>query len=123
MTEQPDPEPSIESPSAHSPWDSVAPASPGAMERRSAEERKQLLAQQVQMASVRGRRVESSQDFQAVLIEGKPINHTLHAILTIFTCLVWGLVWIVIAATGGEKRELVVIDEWGNVQYQKLGKA
>jgi hypothetical protein len=58
-----------------------------------------------------------------VLIEGKPINHTLHAILTIFTCLVWGVVWIVLAITGGEKRELVVIDEWGNVQYQKLGKA
>ena len=92
-------------------------------DRKSPDQRKQLLAQQIQMASVRGRRVESQQDYQAVLIEGKPVNHTLHAILTVFTCLLWSIVWIVLVVTGGEKRELVVIDEWGNVQYQKLGAA
>lgn len=91
--------------------------------RRSPDERKALLAQQVQQAITRGLRVESQSDFQAVLIEGKPVNHTLHAILTIFTCLAWGLVWAVIAGTGGEKREMILIDEFGNVQHQKLGKA
>ncbi len=58
-----------------------------------------------------------------MLIEGKPINNTLHAILTVFTCLLWGIVWAVIAATGGEKRELLLVDEYGNVQIQHLGKA
>lgn len=90
---------------------------------RSDLERKAILAQQVQSAAARGRRVESQSDFQAILVEGKPINHTLHAILTIFTCLVWGIVWAVIAATGGESREMIVVDEFGNVQYQRLGKA
>ena len=89
---------------------------------RSPEERKAMLAQQVQQAVGRGLRVESQSDFQAVLVQGKPVNHTLHAILTVFTCLLWGIVWAVVAGTGGEKREMIVIDEFGNVQHQRLGK-
>ena len=58
-----------------------------------------------------------------MLVEGKPINHTLHAILTIFTCLIWGIVWAIIAATGGEKRHQLIVDEFGNVHWQNLGKA
>jgi hypothetical protein len=91
--------------------------------RRTADERKVILAQQLQTAAARGLRIESQSEFQAVLVEGKPINHVLHAILTIFTCLLWGIVWAIIAATGGEKREMVVVDEFGNVVWQKLGKA
>lgn len=90
--------------------------------RRSADERKALLAQQLQQASARGLRMESQTDFQAVLVEGKPVNHVLHAILTVFTCLAWGIVWAIIAGTGGEKRHMVVVDEFGNVQWQNLGK-
>lgn len=90
--------------------------------KRSLEERKAMLAQQVQQAVGRGLRVESQSDFQAVLVEGKPVNHTLHAILTIFTCLLWGIVWAVIAGTGGERREMIIVDEFGNVQHQRLGK-
>lgn len=86
-------------------------------------ERKAILAQQLQGAAARGSRIESQSEFQAVLVQGQPVNHTLHAILTIFTCLLWGIVWAVIAATGGEKREMIVVDEFGNVQHQKLGKA
>lgn len=58
--------------------------------RRTADERKVILSQQLQTAAARGLRIESQSDFQAVLVEGKPVNHTLHAILTIFTCLLWG---------------------------------
>jgi hypothetical protein len=90
--------------------------------KRSPDERKAMLAQQVQHSVARGLRVESQSDFQAVLIDGKPVNHTLHAILTIFTCLLWGIVWAVIAGTGGEKREMIVVDEFGNIQNRKLGK-
>jgi hypothetical protein len=91
--------------------------------RRTADERKAILAQQLQTAAARGRRIESQSEFQAVLVEGKAINNVLHAILTIFTCLLWGIIWIVLAITGGEKREMVVVDEFGNVLWQKLGKA
>ena len=91
--------------------------------RRTAVERKAILAQQLQGAAARGLRIESQSDFQAILVKGQPVNNTLHAILTIFTCLLWGIVWAVIAATGGEKREMLVVDEFGNVQHQRLGKS
>jgi hypothetical protein len=91
--------------------------------RRTADERKAILAQQLQTAAARGRRIESQSEFQAVLVEGKSVNNVLHALLTIFTCLLWGIVWIVLSITGGEKREMVVVDEFGNVLWQKLGKA
>jgi hypothetical protein len=91
--------------------------------RRTADERKVILAQQLQTAAARGLRIETQSDFQAVLVEGKPVNHVLHAILTIFTCLLWGIVWAIIAATGGEKRQMVVVDEFGNVLWQKLGSS
>jgi len=91
--------------------------------RRSSDERKASLAQQLQSAVARGLRIESQSDYQAVLVQGKPVNHTLHAIITIFSCGLWGIVWIVMAITGGEKREMIVVDEFGNVQLQKLGKA
>jgi hypothetical protein len=91
--------------------------------KRSSDERKALLAQQLQSASARGLRIESQSDFQAVMVEGQPVNHVLHAIITIVSCGLWGIVWIILAITGGEKREMVVVDEFGNVQLQKLGKA
>lgn len=91
--------------------------------KRSSDERKALLAQQLQSASARGLRIESQSEFQAVMVEGQPVNHVLHAIITIFSCGLWGIVWIILAITGGEKREMVVVDEFGNVQLQKLGKA
>jgi hypothetical protein len=91
--------------------------------RRTTDERKVILSQQLQTAAARGLRIESQSDFQAVLVEGQPVNHTLHAILTIFTCLLWGIVWAIIAATGGEKRQMVVVDEFGNVIWQKLGSS
>ena len=91
--------------------------------QRSAEERRAILAQQLQQAAMRQMRVESTTEYQAVLVQGKPVNHVLHAILTIFTCLLWGIVWIVLAATGGEKRYQLIVDEFGNVHWQNLGRA
>lgn len=91
--------------------------------RRTPDERKAMMAQQLQQAAARGLRIESQTDFQAVVVEGKPVNHVLHAIVTICTCGVWGVVWAVMAGTGGEKRHMVVVDEFGNVQWQNLGKA
>jgi hypothetical protein len=91
--------------------------------RRSGDERKAILARQLQASVARGLRIESQSDYQAVLVEGKPVNHVLHAIITIVSCGLWGIAWIIIAVTGGEKREMIVVDEFGNVQLQKLGKA
>jgi hypothetical protein len=99
-----------------------APSLPVSTTRKPSDERRAILSQQIQMAAARGLRVESQSEYQAIMVEGKPVNNTLHAILTIFTCLIWGIVWLVFLSTGGETRYMIVIDDFGNVQYQKLGK-
>lgn len=98
-------------PSGSPPWMTVK--TPG--------QRKQMLAQAVANHLARGNmRVESQTDFNAVLVEGKPVNHTFHLILTLVTCLLWAPVWIVVAMTQGEKRHMVAVDEYGNAQLQRL---
>jgi len=47
-------------------------------------------------------------------VRGKPVNHLLHLILTIVTVGLWGIVWIIVALTGGERRMQIAIDEYGN---------
>lgn len=68
---------------------------------------------------VGGARVESQSDFQAVLVRGKPVNHTLHLILSLVTCGVWALVWATLGVAGGEKRYVVQVDEYGNTNIQR----
>lgn len=85
------------------------------VERKSADERKDIIGRQVSMMAAQGMRVESQSDFQAILIKGKPINHILHLILTICTLGVWGIVWAAMYFLGGQKRQIVSVDEFGNV--------
>jgi hypothetical protein len=90
--------------------------------KKTADERKALLAQALQTQVVGGGRIESQSDFQAVIIKGHKVNHVLHFIIGLFTLLLWWIVWLVIAVTGGEKRILVSVDEFGNVLVQKISK-
>jgi hypothetical protein len=99
----------------------VQPASE-APKKISEDQRRKLLAEAIQREVVQGARVQSQSEFQAVMVKGERPNHTLHAIITFFTCGLWGFVWIVIALTGGEKRTMVTVDEWGNSMVQNLGK-
>lgn len=87
---------------------------------KGAEDRKLALAQQVRGLVTQGGRVESQNEFDAVLATGQPVNHVLHAIITLFTCGIWGLVWIVLSITGGIKRQLVSVDEYGYVTVSKI---
>lgn len=97
-----------------------ASAPSAAPERKTAEQRKAALAQMIANVSAQGYRVESQQDYQAIIVRGKPINHALHIIVSLLTVGIWLIGYAVIAATGGEKREMVQVDEWGNVSRQKL---
>ena len=83
-------------------------------ERKSADERKAALALQVSQKVASGMRVESQSDFQAVLVKGKPVNHLLHGILTFFSMGMWGVVWLILFLTGGQTREIINIDDYGN---------
>ena len=44
----------------------------------------------------------------------------LQLFLTIITFGLWGFVWLSLVLFGGEKREMVSVDEWGNSNVQKL---
>jgi hypothetical protein len=87
---------------------------------KTVEERKELLARTLTSQIATGARIESQSDFQAVVVKGKPVNHALHLILTLVTALLWAPVWIVLAVSGGEKRSMVVVDEYGNAAVQKV---
>jgi hypothetical protein len=54
------------------------------------------------------------------LVRGHRLNNTLHLIMTLITFGLWGIVWIALALTGGEKRSIVTVDEWGNSSIQRL---
>ena len=98
----------------------MQPTDPEAYRHKLAEDRKRALSQQIRSMVTAGGRIESQADFEAVIATGKDVNHTLHAILTLATCLVWGLPWAVIAATGGVKRQLVTVDEFRDVLVQRI---
>jgi hypothetical protein len=63
----------------------------------------------------RGGRIESHTRFQAVIVYGRRVNHVLHAILTFFTCFLWGIVWLIIGSFGGERREVLQVDPHGDL--------
>ncbi len=58
-----------------------------------------------------GWRVESRGEYQAVLVHGSPVNHTLHLLLSLLTAGLWLVVWLILAVTGGEDRVLIQVDE------------
>ena len=65
---------------------------------------------------------KNEQNATAVLmLPGKPVNHVLHAILTIFTCLLWGIVWIVMAAAQKKERRMrITVDPHGILREETL---
>lgn len=95
-------------------------ASGEATQRKSPEERKEMLARAVHTQVSQGARVESQSDYNAVLVKGHRPNHVLHFFIGLVTLGVWWIVWIVLAIIGGEKRMAVTVDEWGNTAVQKL---
>lgn len=78
-------------------------------------DRKAALAEAVAREVAAGARVESQSDYQAVVVRGQRVNHTLHLILTLVTCSLWGIVWLILVLTGGEKRVVLQVDPYGNL--------
>lgn len=87
---------------------------------KSIEERKAILAQAVQQAVLAGGRIESQSETMAVIVRGRSVNHLLHFFIGLFTLGLWWIVWLILAITGGEKRQTITVDEYGNVLIQKV---
>jgi hypothetical protein len=84
------------------------------------DERKVLLANTLQGQVASGARIESQGEFQAVVVRGHRPNHLLHFLIGIFTLGLWWIVWFFIALFGGEKRQMINVDQFGNVFVQKV---
>ena len=87
---------------------------------RSTTDRKATLDRTLQRYGAQGWRIETRSDYQATIAKGEKINNTLHLILTFLTAGLWGIVWIILLITGGIKRRMITIDEYGNVVDSKL---
>ncbi|MEU1086870.1 hypothetical protein ACFYPN_00570 [Streptomyces sp. NPDC005576] len=62
-----------------------------------------------------GWRVESRSWAQAVLVRGQPVNHVLHAFLTVFTCFLWAPVWLVLTLVNKVERAVLTVDAQGHI--------
>jgi hypothetical protein len=61
----------------------------------------------------RGGRVESRTPGAAVIVFGRPVNHTAHVLAP--RVLLWLPVWVLIAATQRERRVTIRVDQHGQV--------
>jgi len=62
-----------------------------------------------------GGRVEARMSTSAVVVTGKRVNHVLHLLLSLFCCGWWIPVWLLLAAFGGERRQTVIVDDYGQI--------
>jgi hypothetical protein len=88
----------------------------------SPQERTQLLDQAIIDFASEGGRLVARHEWTAVVLMGKPVNHVLHLILTIcsFCCGgIWVPVWLLITAVGGEHRQILTVDQYGQVSQQR----
>lgn len=86
------------------------------MRQLSPKERSDLLDQNLMAMAANGARVINRSGDAAVILTGKPVNHVLHLLITIFcTCGLWVPVWLALVVFGGEKRSTVSVDPYGQV--------
>jgi len=111
------PEPVAEAPPPPPPPPGISPV---AQTEKSDGERKALLATTLQGQVAGGARIESQGDFQAVVVKGHRTNHLLHFVIGVFTLGLWWIVWFFIAIFGGERRQMINVDQFGNVFVQKV---
>lgn len=84
--------------------------------------RRQKLRQQIaHVLASGGTRVELQNDFDAILVKKVEVNHVLHAVLTMVTCGLWSIVWLVIFLNSNkEHRIMLTVDEFGAGTQQQL---
>ncbi len=78
-------------------------------------ERKRRLWVALQDEIAVGGRIETQNEFAAVVVYGKKINHILHLLLCFCTFGLWSIVWFFQAVLGGEKRGLFDVDLSGQI--------
>lgn len=90
---------------------------PGTM--LSVPERAEVLQDYLAEVAGRGWRVEGKGNFIAFMVSGKPVNHLLHAAVSLLTGGLWLPVWAWLVVFRGEKRMLARVDRYGEVRTYK----
>lgn len=79
------------------------------------QQRAAIMQQALRDLAFNGWRIEMADGTRAVVVNGAPVNHILHLLLSFFTCGLWLPIWAIVAATGGVKRRHLYVDDYGNV--------
>lgn len=83
--------------------------------------RRQILDHNIREYFVQGYQLETRGEFDAVIFKVNKANHVLHGLITLFTCLIWGIVWIIVAAcTKAPERHSIWVDEYGESHIRRL---
>lgn len=87
--------------------------SPSERQKISPNERQKILKEKIVICQATGMRLESSGEFQAVLVAPQKTNHVMHLVVSFFTLGLWMPVWLVITLTRKNRREVLQVDEAG----------
>jgi len=63
--------------------------------------------------------VESRTATMAVMVSGGQANHVLHLLLTLLSCGLWGIMWLLIAATSSTSRISLILNPDGTLTITK----
>jgi hypothetical protein len=91
----------------------LAPVPAGATEQ-------EALQNAIAACAVRGWRLTAVHGGMATMVSGRPINHVLYLLLTVFTLGLFAAIWLIIALTNdGEKYLTIFADAEGNITYRE----
>jgi hypothetical protein len=94
-------------------WPPRSPVSPLPPERLG-----YLLDQEISRRLAAGWHLETRHGWQVVMTYGQTAStglHIAHGVITIFTCFLWAIVWIIHANGQTRRREVISIDAYGTV--------
>lgn len=87
------------------------------------EERRRRLTLEIRGLVLAGSRIETRNEFDAVLARGSEVNHVLHSIVTLATVGLWAPVWLYVALSRGVRRTFVTVDGSGYVERQEMARS
>lgn len=79
------------------------------------QQRARILDREIRAQVCLGARVESRAAGTATVVAGRPLNDTLHMLLSVITLGLWLPVWVLLTAFAGEQRRVLRVDQLGSV--------
>jgi hypothetical protein len=86
------------------------------------DERFAILQREIMEAVGKGWTVEGQwPPDRAILSKPASVNHVAHAILSLLTCGLWLIVWLLLALNSEPERRMLYVDQFGEVQVSVAG--